>query len=74
MATLVVKVLDKYFNKRTIQSIDTIFGSVNIIQNNSNYENELADYLDKNKNEINVKDLEAHLEILYQALKQYKGE
>lgn len=69
MATLAVKVLDKYYNQRDIQSVDTLFGSVDIKEQNTDLQAELSSYLDENK-----KDISTHIDILYQALKRYKGE
>lgn len=69
MATFTVMVLDKYYNEQDIESIDTIFGSVEIQERNKEFEKELKEYLQK---EQNKKDLNSHIDILYQALKRYK--
>ncbi len=69
MATLAVKVLDKHYNQRDMKSIDTVFGSVDIKEQNTDLQAELSEYLDKNE-----KDISTHIDILYQALKRYKGE
>ena len=71
MATFTIKVLDKYYNEQDIESIDTIFGSVEIQERNEKIEIELKEYLQK---EQNKKDLNSHIDILYQALKRYKEE
>ena len=61
----------KYYNEQDIESIDTIFGSVEIQERNKEFEKELKEYLQK---EQNKKDLNSHIDILYQALKRYKEE
>ena len=71
MATLIIKVLDKYYNEQDIESIDTVFGSVEIQERNEELEKELKEYLQK---EQNKKDLNTHIDILYQALNRYKEE
>ena len=71
MATFTIKVLDKYYNEQDIESIDTVFGSVEIQERNEELEKELKEYLQK---EQNKKDLNTHIDILYQALNRYKEE
>lgn len=70
MATLIIKVLSKHYNGTPIQSIDTIYGSLEITEI-SNYLDELEDYLLR---ENNRKYLNAHIEMLSQALDEYKIE
>ena len=50
MATLTIKVLDKYYNEQDIESIDTVFGSVEIQERNEELEKELKEYLQKEQN------------------------
>ena len=50
MATFTIKVLDKYYNEQDIESIDTVFGSVEIQERNKEFEKELKEYLQKEQN------------------------
>lgn len=68
MATLIIKVLNKHYNKTEISSIDTIYGSLEITED-SRYIEELNEYLSR---EDNRKYFNAHIEMLSKALDEYK--
>ena len=70
MATLIIKVLNKHYNGVPVNSIDTIYGSLEITESPKaiNLVNELDEYLSQEKNR---KYLNAHIETLFNALKEY---
>lgn len=69
MSTLIIKVLNKHYNEVPIQSIDTIYGSLEITEN-PEYIEELDKFLADEKTR---KDLNAHIEMLSKALDEYKA-
>lgn len=68
MATLIIKVLDKHYNRVSIQSVDTIYGSLEV-KEDTKHMTELEKYL---SDENNRKYLNVHIEMLCQAIEQYK--
>ncbi len=73
LATLVIKVLDSLENNKDIEPVHTIFGDSSIIEaeNNNLLKQELIKYLTAN-NKMNLNDIKAHIEILYDAISKYK--
>lgn len=73
LATLIIKVIDSLENKKVIEPVHTIFGDSSIIEaeNNNLLKQELIKYLTAN-NKMNLNDIKAHIEILYDAISKYK--
>lgn len=74
MATLIIKVLDKHYNGKEIHSIDTVFDSVEITEaisnNQEKYISELNEFLNKSRNH---QALNAHIDVLFDAINAYKN-
>ena len=70
MATMIIRVLDKHYNRQSFKSVQTIFGELKI-ENNSKADPAviaaLEAFLIANKGDIT-----AHVDMLYDALKAYK--
>lgn len=73
MATLIIKVLDKHYNGKEIHSIDTVFDSVEITEaisnNQEKYISELNEFLNESSNH---QELNAHIDVLFNAINEYK--
>lgn len=74
LATLIIKVLDAIENGGDIEDIHTIFGSLSIseVDENADLKRELIEYLTAH-NQKNLNDIQAHIDVLHNALAKYKN-
>lgn len=71
MAMMVVAVLDKHINGNAFRPVDSIYGSFEITDINSALQNDLVQYLTDEKNR---KDIDTHIDILYDVITAYKNQ
>ena len=73
LATLVINVLDSLENNKDIEPIHTIFGNSCILEaeDNLSLKCEFIEYLTAD-NKMNLNDIKAHIEILHNAISNYK--
>ncbi len=71
MAMLVIKTLDKHYNGKEFESVKSIYGILKVddMTSDPTVIDGFNDYLVNNKDDINQ-----HINILYEALKSYKGD
>lgn len=71
LATLVIKIVDSLENNKDIEPIRGLHGSLKIkeVTNNNHLKECLKEYL---KQQDNIDDIKAHIDVLYDALKLYK--
>lgn len=69
MAMLVIKVLDNHYNGKAFEGINSIFGELTVekMECNPTVVREFNDFLDTHKKDINT-----HIDILYNAIMSYK--
>ena len=71
LATMVIKIVDSLGNNKKIEPIRTLRGSLKIeeVANAKYLKNSLNEYL---KQQDNINDIKAHIDLLYDALRVYK--
>lgn len=71
LATMVIKIVDSLENSKKIEPIITLHGSLKIeeVANAKHLKNSLNEYL---KQQDNINDIKAHIDLLYDALRVYK--
>ena len=73
LATLIIKVLNSLSKNKSIETVYTVFGDISVleVENNTLLKQELIEYLTAD-NKKNLKDIEAHIDLLMDAISEYK--